>query len=355
MTLAPELAPSPGPDVDPRTELVRFTAGDGMELTLQHVTSHHPRTRGPVLLVHGAGVRADIFRSPEPETVVDALLADGWDVWLENWRASIDVPPNQWDLDQAAVLDHPAAVRTVLEHTGADTLKAVIHCQGSSSFALAAVSGLVPEVDTIVSNAMSLHPVVPAFSRLKIGRIAPIVDRFLDYVDPHWGVEPPRRLLERAVLRIVELGHHECDSAVCHMVSFAYGAGFPALWSHENLSSGTHKWLSEEFGPVPFTFYAHMNRCISAGRLVTTGAFPELPADPVAGAPRTDARFVLLAGRENLCFLPESQERTAEHLDRHAPGRHTLHLLDGYGHLDVFMGRYAARDVFPLIVEELAR
>jgi hypothetical protein len=336
------------------TQVVPFQARDGMPLDLHHVVGGRPATRGPVLLVHGAGVRADIFRPPEPITVVDALLEDGWDVWLENWRASIDVRPNQWDLDQAAVLDHPVAVRTVLEHTGASTLKAVIHCQGSSSFALAAVAGLLPEVDTIVSNAMSLHPVVPPFSRFKIGRVAPLVDRFLDYVDPHWGVEPPRRLLERAVLGLVELGHHECDNAVCHMVSFAYGSGFPALWSHENLSGTTHRWLREEFGPVPFAFYAHMRRSIAARRLVPTGTYDELGADPVGAAPRTDARFVLLAGTDNLCFLPESQQRTFDHLDRHAPGRHTVHLVDGYGHLDVFLGRYAARDTFPLVLKELA-
>jgi hypothetical protein len=44
-----------------------------------------------------------------------------------------------------------------------------------------------------------------------------------------------------------------------------------------------------------------------------------------------------------------------DHLERSAPSRHSLHLLDGYGHLDVFMGRYAARDTFPVILEELAR
>jgi hypothetical protein len=30
-------------------------------------------------------------------------------------------------------------------------------------------------------------------------------------------------------------------------------------------------------------------------------------------------------------------------------------LLSGYGHLDVFMADLAAHDVFPLMIEELAR
>ena len=276
----------------PTTEVVPFLAGDGMPLDLHHVAGPERPTRGPVLLVHGAGVRADIFRPPEPVTVVDALLADGWDVWLENWRASTDLPPNRWTLDQAAVHDHPAAVRTVLAHTGSPTLKAVVHCQGSSSFVLSAVAGLLPQVDTIVANAMSLHPVVAPFARFKIRRVAPLVATELAYLDPHWGVQPPPRWLQKAVVRTVELTHRECDNPVCHLVSFTYGAGHPALWSHENLSSATHDWLQGEFGPVPMTFFAQMARSVTRGHLVTSS--PELPANPVAGPPRTDARFVTM-------------------------------------------------------------
>ena len=45
--------------------VVEFTTGDGQTLNLIHVLrpSVAPR-RGPVLLVHGAGVRANIFRAP---------------------------------------------------------------------------------------------------------------------------------------------------------------------------------------------------------------------------------------------------------------------------------------------------
>lgn len=41
--------------------------------------------------------------------------------------------------------------------------------------------------------------------------------------------------------------------------------------------------------------------------------------------------------------------------ERHAPSRHTLHVLPGYSHLDVFMGHRAAQDVFPLIAAELEK
>jgi hypothetical protein len=337
------------------TEVVPFTALDGMPLNLHHVTGPASPTRGPVLLVHGAGVRANIFRAPEAENVVDALISAGWDVWLENWRASIDLPANRWNLDQAAVFDHPAAVSTVLEHTGAEGLRAIIHCQGSSSFALSAVAGLLPQVEVIVSNAMSLHPVVPPFSRWKISRVAPLLAPVAPYVDPGWGNERPSGVMPRLILDVVSASHHECSNAVCKMVSFTYGSGRPALWTHEQLSRSTHEWLRHEFGPVPMTFFAQMASSIKRGRIVPTGQVPGLPTDPVGGPPATDARFALLAGERNRCFLPEGQRRTFSYLDGHRPGYHSLHVLPGYGHLDVFMGRYAARDTIPLILAELQR
>src|SRR5687767_10662607 len=111
--------------------IVPFEAGDGFALNLVHVKSPRPASRGPVLLVHGAGVRANLFRAPLETNFVDVLLNHGYDVWLENWRASIDLPPNEWTLDQAALYDHPAAVQKICELTRCDRLKAVIHCQGS--------------------------------------------------------------------------------------------------------------------------------------------------------------------------------------------------------------------------------
>ena len=70
-----------------------FKAGDGLDCNLIHVQGDKAPTRGPVLLVHGAGVRANIFRAPVAKSLVDVLVECGYDVWLENWRASIDLPP----------------------------------------------------------------------------------------------------------------------------------------------------------------------------------------------------------------------------------------------------------------------
>lgn len=332
-----------------------FQTADGVECDVIHVTGPKAATKGPVLLVHGAGVRANIFRAPSGRTIVDALIDAGHDVWLENWRASIDVPHNHWTLDQAAVFDHPVAVQTVVRETGADAIKAIIHCQGSTSFMMSAVAGLLPQVDTIVSNAVSLHPVVTPLARAKLRYVMPITARLTGYLDPRWGRDGAPWVLPKALNAFVSLTHRECDNGVCKLASFTYGAGKPTLWRHENLNAATHDWLSDEFAEVPLTFFAQMARCVRAGRLLSVEGRPELPADLTVGPPQTDARFALLTGDRNVCFLPVSQRRTFDWLERHAPGRHAMHVLPGYGHLDVFMGKDAGAQVFPTILDELER
>ena len=332
---------------------IPFTSGDGVECNLINVRGTLPPTRGPVLLVHGAGVRANIFRAPVETNFVDYLVAHGYDVWLENWRASIDLAPNEWTLDQAAIFDHPSAVAKVLEETGSKTVKAVIHCQGSTSFMLSAASGLLPQVDTIVSNAVSLHPVVPKWSWFKLTFVLPLVALFTRYLNPQWDGNADS-MIARFLYRFARRTHRECDNSVCHQVSFYYGAGFPALWRHENLNEDTHEWLREEFAMVPMSFYRQIVRCVHHGSLIPQDRKDSLPADVAEGPPATDARIALFAGTENLCFLPESQSRTFEYLKRHRD-KDALHIVPEYGHLDMFMGKNAAKDVFPLMVAELEK
>ncbi len=332
--------------------IIPFTAGDGFGCNLIHVERTGRAPRGPVLLVHGAGVRANIFRPPVETTLVDFLIDNGYDVWLENWRASIDLPPNPWTLDQAALYDHPEAVRTVVAETGAKEIKALIHCQGSTSFMMSAVAGLVPQVTAIVSNAVSLHPVVPSFSEFKLRFTLPFLRLLTKELNPRWGIDAPT-LPAKLVSLLVALTHHECDNAVCKQVSFTYGSGFPALWRHENLNDATHEWLKQEFASVPLTFFEQMARCVARGNLVAVDGHRNLPEDFAAGPPRTEARITLLAGDRNLCFLPKSQVDTFRYLSRHVPDRCALHILPAYSHLDVFLGQNAARDTFPIILAAL--
>jgi pimeloyl-ACP methyl ester carboxylesterase len=344
---------------DSTDRIVPFTAGDGRSLNLIHVRGNtsvpfdSKQRLMPVLLVHGAGVRANIFRPLHQRSLVDALLDAGYDVWLENWRASIDFEANEWTLDQAAVYDHPAAVAKVVEETGTPKIAAVIHCQGSTSFTMSVLAGLVPQVSVVISNAVSLHPVVPAWSEFKLNYMAPLVRTLSPYLNPHWGIEA-KGVIPKMITGLTRMTHRECDNTVCKLVSFAYGSGFPALWSHDLISEETHEWIKQEFGFVPLRFHGQMKRCVQAGHLVSVEQLPQLPTDFPAAVATCAARFAFFAGEENLCFLPESQRTTHAFFEKHQPGVHSLHVIPKYGHLDMFFGTNAYKDVFPLMLNELS-
>ncbi|GAA1988991.1 hypothetical protein GCM10009777_25070 [Microbacterium pumilum] len=299
-------------------------------------------------------MRGESFRPGGIRSLVDVLLDDGWDVWLFNWRGSIDLDPVPWTLDDVALYDHPAAVRYVVAETGAAAVKVIAHCQGSTTICMAAVAGLVPEVTTIVSNGVSLHPHVPVASRAKLHVLRPLLQSREAYVDIAWG-DGPERGMRTLTRNAVRLWHFECGNPTCNMASFALGSGHPALWLHSNLTHTTHDWIRHEFGKIPMSFYAQLAASERAGQIMSIRPRPELPTRYATAPPQTQARFALFAGRHNRVFLPTSQKTTYAFLKRHQPGRHSLHVLDGYGHADVFLGRHAHREVFPKMLTELHR
>jgi pimeloyl-ACP methyl ester carboxylesterase len=331
-----------------------FHADDGVPLTLIRVRGPEQPTKGPVLLVHGAGMRAESFRPPAVRSLVDVLLEDGWDVWMLNWRGSMDLDPLPWTLDDVARYDHPAAVRHIVEATGASRITAIAHCQGSTTLSMAVVAGLVPEIDLVVANSVSLHPKVPRFSRVKLSVLRPMFQGHTPFVDVAWG-DGPERGFGKVTRSAVRLWHVECQNGSCNMASFALGSGHPALWKHENLDDATHAWLGNEFGKIPLSLYTQMAKSERAGHVVAVRAAPGMPVHYASAPPKSEARFVLLTGKENRAFLPASQKATYAYLERHQPGRHALQVIPGYGHADVFVGRRAHMDVFPRILQEINR
>ncbi len=332
-------------------ETIEFDAYDGVTCNLLHVVNVSTH-KCPVLLVHGAGVRAKIFNPPTENNIIEMLVREGYDVWLENWRGSIDFLPNQWDLDQIAINDHPAAVKTIIKRTGAKEIKAIIHCQGSTSFMISAVLGLVPEVKTIISNAVSLHPIVPRYAEIKLNYYLPLVKLIFPYLNPAWGLSAPD--FKSKMLRfIVSASHWEKDTLVGKFVSFTYGAGFPALWLLENLDQKTMEWIQYEFADVPLSFFDQIRKCVHAKALVPAHSKEGNSKTYVDNPPKTDARVVLFGGAQNLCFHPASQSETFNYLDGLKPKFHKLYIMDNYSHLDVFLGKTSSKDIFPIMIKEL--
>jgi hypothetical protein len=309
--------------------------------------------RMPVLLIPGTGVRGNLFYgAPGRASVIPHLLDAGYDVWIENWRGSIDLPPDRYTLDEAALFDHPAAIDRVLELSGQQSLRVLCHCQGSTSFMITYLAGLLGDrVDRVVSSAVSLHPIVPRRARWKMQALVPLLGFLMPYVSAQWGARPPTPLAHLVALtsRWGRRGH----DPVCALGSFMYGSGHDVLWRHANLDPVTHHWTSREFGYAPFRFFKQMRKSVLAGHLVPVTRFAKLPRSYVDAELPTGVTWKFIAGDMNELFLCQSQRRTYEHFQQRQPGVHSLAIIPGCGHLDVLFGTTAPKVAYPEILEGL--
>lgn len=157
---------------------------------------------------------------------------------------------------------------------------------------------------------------------------------------------------------VVDLTNHECDSTVCHRITFMYGH----LYRHERLNTATHDRLSEQFGACNMTAFRHLAQIIKCGTAAKFdyGAAENLRRYGIAEPPtyvrpehlRIPITFV--SGELNQCYLPVSTERTFQWLQSvNDPTLYRRHVTPGYGHIDNFMGATANRDCYALFLEQL--
>jgi hypothetical protein len=330
--------------------ILAFDAGDGCEINLHHIRARHDKPhRGPVLLVTGLAMRANSFYdTPSWPSLVDALVRDGYDVWVENWRTSIDLPAQDYTLDRAAVYDHPAAIRKIREETACERLDAVAHCMGSASLTMSVLAGLVPELRSVVSSAVSLHIDLDDRSRRRLRTLMPLTALMLRGADPQWAVRAPSPAAA-GLARWARFVRRDYANPLTAATTYIYGGQPEALWQRDNLDARTLEWLAREFGYAPFSVFKQIRRCSDAGHLVPVEELPELRRDLVSACPPDGTRFTFLAGAENRFFLPSGQRKTYEHFNELQPGRHAFSELKGCSHVDALVGRRAPTHVFPRI------
>ena len=246
-------------------------------------------------------------------------------------------------------------MKKILQHTKKETIKAVVHCQGSHAFTMSIASGLLPEVTRVVANSTAMTPKVRNAAAIKLPIALGTLGKMTDYFDPQYGLYAPS-FSAKLMDFMVDVTHHECRNAVCKHSSFVYGVGFPTLWSHHNLDPSTHDWIEGEFAHVPVSLFRQTRACLKAGHLVPAMDYPEIPTQLGREAPRTNAVFTFITGGDNHTFRPIAMRNSWKFFNRHspvppgAPPKHGFKEYPGYGHLDMFLGQYAAVDVFPDII-----
>lgn len=364
------LRPRLGPGVDmtewhappERPDLLRrirtFETDDGCELNLHNLSrpgeDGAPVTSGgdPVLLIGGLAMRAEgFYTSPTRPTLVDALLHEGYDVWVENWRTSVDLPARSYTLDHAALYDHPAAIRNVLKETKREHLSAVAHCMGSASLTMSVLAGKVPQLRQVVSSAVSFDIELAKRSQRRLKYQLPVIRLFSAGTDPQWAARPPS-LIADLLSRFGRL-RRDYSNPLLAATTYIYGGEREAMWMLANLDDATLDWVAREFGYAPFTFFRQMHRSSKVKHLVPGEALPDWPTDLAGRVPPDGTVFTFIAGEQNRFFLPEGQQRTWASFESKQPRVHRYEQFAGYSHFDVLIGTKAAKDVFPCILHAL--
>ncbi|MBP2473618.1 cholesterol oxidase [Crossiella equi] len=340
-----------------------FTTEDGLGLSLLRFL--RAESQDVVLLIPGLTQSSDMFIMPEHRNLVSYLLDNGFgDVWSLDGRMSNRHPYNhtmhRYTFDDVAHWDNVHAVETIRRAIGPDRrLHVISHCMGALTFLMSLTAGVVEGVSSVVANSVALTPNLPRYSAVKLA-VAPELFEYaagFEYIDPRWG-EAPRFTRGWLFAKLISAVHHECDESACHILSHAWGSGWPALYRHENLLEVTHRRLGDLCGATGAHYWRHVRKMYMAGRAVKYDPkderHEELPNDYLSNAVNLDMPILLTTGDTNNCF-GDSNEVCYRKLEKMTPGRHEFRILPGYGHLDPFIGENAAMDVFPHLLDFLKR
>jgi cholesterol oxidase len=305
-----------------------------------------------VILAHGLGVSSRIFSIDTIDTnLVEFLALHGYDVWLLDYRASVELPASkkQFSGDDIARYDYPAAVKEVRRLTGETSVQLLGHCFGASTVTMSLLAGL-EGVRSVVISQVSLDVVAPPITRAKTGLHLPeaLAKMGIERLDAaaDTGEGWAGRLYDRVLGAQPVQGEERCKSATCHRITFMYAP----LYEHDQLNDATHGVLHEMFGEANIRSFMHLGEIGRAGKLVD--AQGQNIYEPHFD--RLNLPITFIHGEENACFLPESTRLTYDRLrDKFDRRQYRRHVIPDYGHIDCMFGKNAARDVYPFVIEAL--
>lgn len=316
------------------------------------LTRYQGGDKGPVILAHGLGVSSKIFSIDTIDTnLTEYLTAHGYDVWLLDFRASIDLPASLMECtaDDIAKFDYPAAIDKVRKVTGKKDVQMVVHCFGSTTFFMSMLGGLEGVRSVVcsqIANNVIAVPMTQAKAKLHVPNVLEKLGfaSLTAYTDTHADWKD-RLFNEALALYPMEVKEH-CTSPVCHRITFLYSL----LYEHAQLNEATHDALHELFGVANISAMDHLALLVRTEHLVNAKGEEVY----MGHLDRLKVPICFIHGEQNQCFLPISTELTFNAL-RAANGDelYSRHVIPGYGHIDCIYGKDAVKDVYPYMLEHL--
>lgn len=317
-----------------------------------------------VIILHGLTTSSDMFIMPEHYNLVQFLLNNRYtDVWTLDYRMSnrhsYNLSRNRFNMDDIALYDYPAALHTIRQAIGSEKrIHVICHCLGSVSFMMSLFGKAVDGITSVIANSVALTPYIPKWSRIKLSMGPFFCDYIagIEYINPYWRRQPGFSV-GKLMSYGISMFHRECNVPECHMLSFMWGSGFPALYNHENLHDVTHRRGGDLYGGVSVNYYRHVNKMVKTDNTAVkyepgNPKYQSLPDNYFEYAKGIETPVLFMTGQENHVFT-DSNIECHQRLEGICPGRHELHVFPRYGHQDVFMGKDCDKDIFPRLLQFL--
>ena len=346
-----ELVPDPPPR---KRRALRVNAPEVYDvMTADRVTVRLTRyqggEKGPVVLSPGYGTSTAAFTIDTVETnLPEFLFAHGYDVWLFDYRASpaLESATQQFSIDEVATRDYPAAIGKVREVTRKPSVQVVAHCVGSMSLLMSLASEL-RGVRSAVCSSLAFFPLSPTANEIKAGLDLGSLLAALG-VDTLTTDFDGDDIVDRMVDAVVTLGptSERCDSAVCRRILLIYGE----VYKHDQLNAATHRAIHEMFGVANMTAFRHLSLMVREQRIVDKNGRNVY----LNNLDRLAIPITFLHGAENRLFFPSGTLQTMKTLaEANGADLYTHVMVPNYAHMDLFIGRNAAHDVYPSVLSAL--
>ncbi|KAE9391530.1 FAD/NAD(P)-binding domain-containing protein [Gymnopus androsaceus JB14] len=343
----------------PPAEQISVTAKDGvsttMKMWLPQGDTH--KSKRPILMIPGSSVDDQVFSLPTiPVNTVEFFTSRGYQVYVSVPRYGRTPAAELGYTVFDARLDVLAAMQYVREHH-TPKMYVLCHCQGAVATSMGILDG------TILVSWIQGMSVSQTFFKQQFGELNAVKARtqllptIYEALGSPWfptsstpNESSAFQVLLDQIVRFYPVGSKAelCNSTVCHRGSLCYGR----MWNHENLTHATHEHLDAVFGGVHMTLLRHLMRMGTAheamdnefNSLVTDANLERFKGLPIS----------FISGGDNVVYSPESTSMSYDVLrENFGTELYRRHVVQGYGHLDTWMGKNTAVDVYPLVAEHV--
>ncbi len=343
----------------------------------------------PVIMFHGYSASGTTFAHHAPPMDISRYLHQaGRDIWVVDLRTSCGMPTAKqpWTFETVGLKDIPAAIDYVFKATDGKKMDVIAHCMGSVMFSMAVLSAKQPAEKIITEwdkefkdEYRAQREAIPErVSRVILSQVGPLVvfsprNIFSAYVTnylrfflpldnyqfrPSGNPELSEQLMDR-LLATLPYPDDEIKKenpawppwarteyvGTRHRMDALYGRDFKL----GNLDDRTLKYIDDFFGPLNIDTVSQVihftrlqmitnrfgrNRFLNRKNLAECWTFPTLS----------------IHGEENGLSDIATLERMRVEM-REAGCQFETMPIKGYGHQDCWIGKNAANDVFPGLLE----